>query len=63
MPAFPPALLPTLFAALALVFAGLAWRTRTGEPGRQINARTYRRLAVIFSLVSLGLILLTFVRS
>lgn len=63
MPAVPPALLPALFAALALVFAGLAWRTRTGEPGRQIRARTYRRLAVIFALVSVGLILLTFVRS
>lgn len=63
MPAVPPALLPVLFAALALVFAGLAWRARTGAPGQRLKRRTYRRLAVIFALVSLGLIHFSFAGS
>lgn len=56
MPSLPLWFTPVLFAALA-------WRTRTGEPGQRLKRRTYRRLAVIFALVSVGLILLTFVRS
>jgi hypothetical protein len=49
---------PVLFAALALLFAGLAARDhvqgRRATPAR----RTFIRLAVIFAVVALGLFLL-----
>ena len=58
MPAIPPGLLPLLFAVLALLFAGLAWRAQTADEGRRLAARAYMRIAVIFAVVSVGLLLL-----
>ena len=58
MPAIPPGLLPLLFAALALLFAGLAWRAQTADYGRRPAARAHIRIAVIFAVVSAGLLLL-----
>jgi hypothetical protein len=57
MPAMPPGLLPLLLAALALVFAVLAWRARTAAGAKGPASRTYMRIAVIFALVSVGLLL------
>jgi hypothetical protein len=50
---------PVLFAALALLFAGLAGRDHVRNQGRPTTARrTFVRLAAIFAVVSLGLLLL-----
>lgn len=58
MPAVPPGMLPLVFAALALIFAALAFRARKRGEGKPLAGRTYMRVAVAFALVSLGLLLL-----
>lgn len=58
MPAMPPGLLPLLFAALALAFAALAFRARHKTQGEPLAGRAQMRVAVVFALVSLALLLL-----
>jgi len=58
MPALPPALLPLVFAALALIFAALAFRARKHGEGQPLAGRAFMRVAVAFALVSVGLLLL-----
>ena len=55
---------PALFAALALLFAGLALRDRARHAGRPTPARrTWTRMAIIFAVVSVALAALHLWRS
>lgn len=58
MPALPPALLPLVFAAIALIFTALAFRARHKAGGQPLAGRAFMRVAVAFALVSVGLLLL-----
>lgn len=51
-------LIPALFALLAVLFGGLAWRDYRKGGGPNTASRVRRRIAVIFAIVSVGLFVL-----
>lgn len=56
MPSLPPWFVPALFAALAVLFASLAWRDHRRSSSKPTpKRRSYQRIALIFAVVSLAL--------
>lgn len=61
MPTPPTLLVPVVFAVLALVFAGLAVRAGRAGTGHPAH-RAYRRIAILFAVVTATLLALALIR-